>query len=256
MKISFLGAHNTESRDTKLVSLLIDDNLALDAGGLTSSLPFSTQMKLRAVLITHQHYDHIKDIPLLGMNLFLNNASIDIYSIPSVYESLTNHLLNDGLYPKFLEETEGGATIRFHIIKPHHEFKIRDYDILPLPVAHSVPAVGYQVAPAEGESIFYAGDTGPGLADCWRHISPRLIIIEVTAPNRFEQFGREKRHLTPGLLKEELLQFQKIKGYLPDVITVHMNPGLESEIKAELSVIAGELGNSVIPAYEGMEIEL
>ena len=256
MKISFLGAHNIESRDKKLVSLLIDDNLALDAGGLTSSLPFSTQMKLRAVLITHQHYDHIKDIPLLGMNLFLNNASIDIYSIPSVYESLANHLLNDSLYPKFLEETEGGATIRFHIIKPHHEFKIRDYDILPLPVAHSVPAVGYQVAPAEGESIFYAGDTVPGLADCWRHISPRLIIIEVTAPNRFEQFGREKRHLTPGLLKEELLQFQKIKGYLPDVITVHMNPGLESEIKAELSVIAGELGNSVIPAYEGMEIEL
>jgi len=256
MKISFLGAHNTESRDTKLVSLLIDDNLALDAGGLTSSLSFSAQMKLRAVLITHQHYDHIKDIPLLGMNLFLNNASIDVYSIPSVYESLKNHFLNDGLYPKFLEETEGGATIRFHIIKPHHEFRIGDYNILPLPVAHSVPAVGYQVATAEGEPLFYAGDTGPGLADCWRHISPRLIIIEVSAPNRFEQFGREKRHLTPGLLKEELLEFQKIKGYLPDVVTVHMNPGLESEIEAELSVIAGELGNSVIPAYEGMEIKL
>jgi len=58
------------------------------------------------------------------------------------------------------------------------------------------------------------------------------------------------------LLKEELLEFQKIKGYLPDVITVHMNPSLGSEIKTELSVIAGELGNSVIPAYEGMEIEL
>jgi cAMP phosphodiesterase len=256
MKISFLGAHNTESRNTKLVSLLIDDNLALDAGGLTSSLSFSAQMKLRAVLITHQHYDHIKDIPLLGMNLFLNNASIDVYSIPSVYESLKNHLLNDDLYPDFLEETEGGATIRFHIAKPHQEFRIGDYDILPLPVAHSVPAVGYQVTSGDGKPLFYAGDTGLGLADCWRHISPRLIIIEVSAPNRFEQFGREKKHLTPGLLKEELLEFQKIKGYLPDVVTVHMNPSLESEIEAELSVIAGELGNSVIPAYEGMEIEL
>jgi len=148
MKISFLGAHNTESRNTKLVSLLIDDNLALDAGGLTSSLSFSEQMKLRAVLVTHQHYDHIKDIPLLGMNLFLNNASIDIYSIPSVYESLASHLLNDDLYPDFLEETEGGATIRFHTIKTHHEFKIGDYDILPLPVAHSVPRLLIRCQPS------------------------------------------------------------------------------------------------------------
>ncbi len=256
MKISFLGAHNTESRNTKLVSLLVDGILALDAGGLTSSLSFSEQLKLRAVLLTHQHYDHIKDIPLLGMNLFLNNAGIDVYSIPSVYESLTNYLLNDSLYPKFLEEMEGGATIRFHIVKPYQEFKIGGYNILPLPVAHSVSAVGYQVTSAEGKSVFYAGDTGVGLADCWRRISPRLIIIEVTSSNRYMQFGRQKGHLTPSLLKEELLDFHKLKAYLPDVVTVHMNPGLESEIEAELSVIAEELGNSITLAYEGMEIEL
>ena len=256
MKISFLGAHNTESKGTKLVSLLIDDILALDAGGLTSSLSFARQLKLRAVLLSHQHYDHIKDIPLLGMNLFLNNASIDVYSIPSVYESLTNYLLNDNLYPKFLEEAEGGATIKFHIVKPYQEFKIEGYSILPLPVAHAVPAVGYQITSVDAKIVFYAGDTGPGLADCWQYISPRLIIIEVTAANKFEQFGREKGHLTPGLLKEELLGFQKAKGYLPDVVTVHMNPGLESEIGAELAVIAEELGNSINLAYEGMKIEL
>lgn len=256
MKIKILGAHNTESRNTKLVSLLIDDILALDAGGLTSSLSFSEQLKLKAVLLTHQHYDHIKDIPLLGMNLFLNNAGIDVYSIPSVYESLANYLINDSLYPKFMEETEGRAVIRFHIAKPYQEFKIGDYNILPLPVTHSVPAVGYRVTSADGKTVFYAGDTGVGLADCWRHISPRLVIIEVTAPNRFEQFGREKGHLTPGLLKEELLDFNKLKGYLPDVVTVHMNPVLESEIENELAAVAGELGNSITLAYEGMEIEL
>lgn len=256
MKISFLGAHNTESLNTKPVSLLIDDILALDAGGLTSSLSFSEQLKLRAVLLSHQHYDHIKDIPLLGMNFFLNNASIDVFSIPSVYKSLTNYLLNDNLYPKFLEEAEGGATIKFHIVKPGQEFKIEGYSILPLPVAHAVPAVGYQITSVDAKIVFYAGDTGPGLADCWQYISPRLIIIEVTAPNRYIQFGREKGHLTPGLLKEELSGFQKVKGYLPDVVAVHMNPGLESEIEVELAVIAGELGNSINLAYEGMKIEL
>jgi len=124
MKISFLGAHNTESRNTKLVSLLIDDNLALDAGGLTSSLSFSEQMKLRAVLVTHQHYDHIKDIPLLGMNLFLNNASIDIYSIPSVYESLASHLLNDDLYPDFWRRQRAGQPSGFIPSKPTMNLKL------------------------------------------------------------------------------------------------------------------------------------
>lgn len=256
MKISFLGAHNTESLNTKPVSLLIDDILTLDAGGLTSSLSFSEQLKLRAVLISHQHYDHIKDIPLLGMNLFLNNASIDVYSIEDVYEAVKKYLLNGDLYPKFLEEAEGGATIKFHIVEPYRGFKIESYSVLPLPVAHAVPAVGYQITSVDGKTVFYAGDTGPGLADCWQHISPRLIIIEVTASDKYMQFGREKGHLTPGLLKEELLGFQKVKGYLPDVVTVHMNPGLESEIGAELAVIAEELGNSINLAYEGMKIEL
>jgi hypothetical protein len=57
-------------------------------------------------------------------------------------------------------------------------------------------------------------------------------------------------------LKGELLDFQKVKGYLPDVVAVHMNPSLESEIEAELTTIAGELGNSIKLAYERMKIEL
>jgi ribonuclease BN (tRNA processing enzyme) len=256
MKVLFLGAHNTESRNTRLTSLLVDGILALDAGAITSSLSLDRQLKLKAVLITHQHYDHIGDIPLLAMNLFLNTASIDVYSIQSVGDGLSGHLLNGSLYPKFMEEPEGKPAIKFHAVKPYQEFEVAGYSVLPLPVAHSVPAVGYRVTSSDNKELFYTGDTGPGLADCWRYISPRLIVIEVTASNRFEQFGREKGHLTPSLLKEELLGFQKVKGYLPDVVSVHMNPGLESEIEAELAAVARELGNSITPAYEGMQISL
>jgi len=103
MDIKFLGVHNCESKETKCISLLIDDILAIDAGGLTSSLSLEAQQKLKALLLTHQHYDHIKDIPALAMNLFLDGGTINIYSIAPVFEAVTSYLLDGKLYPKFLE---------------------------------------------------------------------------------------------------------------------------------------------------------
>ena len=45
MNIRFLGAHNAESKNTRMASILIDDNLALDAGSLVSQLTFKEQEK-------------------------------------------------------------------------------------------------------------------------------------------------------------------------------------------------------------------
>ncbi|MFC2057280.1 hypothetical protein ACFLTO_06975 [Chloroflexota bacterium] len=83
-----------------------------------------------------------------------------------------------------------------------------------------------------------------------------MLVAELTAPNRFEKFGKESGHLTPSLLKRELVAFWELKGYLPEVITVHMNPGLEEEIKAEIAVVAEELNNPISLGYEGMELNL
>ncbi len=83
MNIRFLGAHNCEWPKTRLISLLIDDVLAIDAGALTSSLSLEGQQKIKAILLTHQHYDHVRDIPTLAMNLFLSGATTKVYSITS-----------------------------------------------------------------------------------------------------------------------------------------------------------------------------
>ncbi len=256
MKIKFLGAHNTESEDTKLLSLLIDGILVLDAGGLTSSLSFSAQLKIKAILITHQHYDHIRDIPAIAMNFFLRQEVISIYSTAPVKEALLTHLLSGDLYPKFLEKPQEKPTIKFHEVEPYQKMQIAGYSVLVVPVAHTGPAVGYQLTSALGKALFYTGDAGPGLDLCWQYVSPQLLVIDVTASDRYLEFGRESRHLTPSLLREELASFQKLKGYLPRVVTVHMNPALEAEIGAELAVVAEELNCSIKLAYEGMQLEL
>ncbi len=256
MEIHFLGTHNTETRSSRLSSIIIDGRLALDAGSITSNLSLDEQLGLKAVVLTHGHYDHIRDVPLLAMNFYLNEATVDIYSIDAVREVLSGYLMNGVMYPDFFKRPEGKQTLKFNQVEPYKETDIAGYRVLALPTSHSVPSVGYQVIDCEGHSIYYAGDTGPGLGSIWADIRPEVLIIEVTAPDRFEEFGRESKHLTPSLLGEELIGFEKSNGYLPRVICVHMNPPLEKEIAGEIALLSKELGCQISLAYEGMRISL
>jgi len=256
VNIQFLGAHNCESQNSRFISLLIDDTLAIDAGGLTSSLSFQAQQKIKAILLTHQHYDHIRDVPAIAMNFYLCGTTINIYSIQPVYDALAAHLLDGKLYPKFLEQPQGKPTIRFIIIEPYKTESIEGYSVLAVKVNHAVPTVGYQVTSPDGKIVFYTGDTGPGLASCWQIVSPQLLVTEVTTTNRYEEFGKESGHLTPSLLKQELTSFREVKGYLPRVVVVHMYPELEKEIEAEITAVAKDLNNSITLASEGMQLYL
>src|SRR4030042_740402 len=112
MDIEILGAHSVEIADARLPALVIDGVMALDAGSLCSSLPLSAQQKLKAVLLTHYHYDHIRDIPILAMNLSYQTV-LEVYSIPPVFEVLSTHLIDGQIYPNFLEWPEGQPTLRF-----------------------------------------------------------------------------------------------------------------------------------------------
>ncbi|MFC2065928.1 MBL fold metallo-hydrolase [Chloroflexota bacterium] len=256
MQIKCLGAHNCESEDSRCISLLIDDVLAIDAGALTSSLSFPAQQKLKAILLTHQHYDHIKDIPAIAMNATLHDFNINIYSTPAVYDALTTHLLNGRIYPDFLKIPLGNPSLKFRVIEPNQSEQVDGYSILAVPVSHSVPTVGYQVTSPDGKTVFYTGDTGQGLADCWQIVSPQLLIIEVTFLNSYEDFAIQARHLTPNLLARELDSFRRLKGYLPQVITIHMNPRQEKEIEKEIAAIAKSLGSPIALAREDMVIQL
>jgi ribonuclease BN (tRNA processing enzyme) len=256
MDIRILGAHNCETEDSLFVSVLVDEALALDAGGLTTSLSFRAQQKIKAILLTHQHYDHIRDVPAIAMNCFLHGTTIDIYSTQPVYDALATHLLNGQLYAKFLELPEKEPTVKFTIMEPYQVKQIAGYSVLAVPVNHSQASVGYQITSPNGKAVFYTGDTGSGLSGCWERVSPQLLIIDVTAPNRYEEFSINSGHLTPSLLHQELNNFQKLKGYLPPVVVVHMNPQLEGEIEAEIAEVAKTLNTSITLAYEGMRLHL
>jgi ribonuclease BN (tRNA processing enzyme) len=256
MNIKVLGAHNCESQNTRFPTILIDDALVLDAGGLTSGLSLEAQRRLKAVLLTHQHYDHVRDVPALAMNLYLSNATANVYSTSPAYDVLGDHLFDGKIYPDFLELPQENPTIKYAVIEPLKTVQIEGYSVMAVPVNHSVPTVGYQVTAPDGKVLFYTSDTGPGLSECWKQVSPQLLVSELTVPDSFSEFCQTAGHLSPDLLKQELLTFRELKGYLPQVITVHMSPLLEEEIKTEIAVVADELNSPITLGYEGMEISL
>ena len=256
MDIRILGAHNCESMTSSCVCFLIDGTLAIDAGGLTSSLSIQEQQKINAVVLTHQHFDHIRDIPGIALNLFRCGASIQVYSTAVVCDIVKTHLLNGKVYPQFQKIPEAKPTVHFNVVEPFEPQKVDGHSILAVPVNHFGITVGYQVSDKHGKAIFYTADTGPELSDCWRHISPQLLIIDVTLPNDHEEFAIKTAHLTPFLLEQELISFRECKGYLPRVIAVHMDTSLEAEIKKELAAVSKKLDIPITLAYEGMRLRI
>jgi len=257
MKVRILGAHSSEVKGHRMVSLLVDGILALDAGGLTSSLSLSEQKKVRAVLLTHHHFDHTRDLVTLGANGATFLSPVDIYALSHTLDIVSSCLLDGKMYADFSKwPSKEKPFLQLKVIEPFQRQNIQGYDVLSVPVRHAVPSIGFQVTSKDGKSLFYTGDTGPGLATCWQHVSPQLLMIEVSGINKTQDFLKSVGHLSAGLLKEELMWFRQIKGYLPRVIVIHIPPHFQKEVEQEVKEIAWELGISIDIGFEGMKITL
>ncbi len=256
LEITILGAHNLESSHFRMVSILIDRSLALDAGGLTSGLSLEQQTGIKAILLTHQHFDHVKDVVSIGLKN-AHQPAIQVYASEIVLKILSEHLINGILYPDFTKwPSPENPSLKLNPVKPFAPFAVLDYSVLALPTNHAVPTTGFSVSDSK-KTLFYTGDTSSGLRECWRHISPHLIIIELIGPSAMgTEFFRRTGHLSPSLLKEELLEFRKLKNYLPRVVVVHLNPEREAEIRTEIEAINAELGISIIVGREDMKLSL
>jgi len=251
MIIRFLGTHNAESKDTRLVSFLIDDVLAVDAGSLVSELTFPEQRKIKAILLSHGHYDHIRAVPAFAFNN--SDRTTKVIATPKTLEILSSNLIDDVVYPKFTSEASflRKATLQLVPVELFKRQNIEGYEVMAVPVRHNLDGVGFEITSGARKTLFYTGDTGPGLSSIWGNISPQLIIADVTWANSLANAAKDAGHLCAEMLKEELIELRRVKGCLPKVAVIHMSPQHEPEIEREVGEVAKLLGTSIDIAHEG-----
>jgi phosphoribosyl 1,2-cyclic phosphodiesterase len=258
VEVRILGAHLTEVKGARLTSLLIDGVLVVDAGGLTSALALPEQKEIEAVLLTHHHFDHTRDLVTLAANAgYYWRRQLSVYALRYTLDIVAGVLLDGKLYTNFFEyPSKETPTVVLEAIEPYSKKAIGDYEVLAVPVKHSAPAVGYQITCSGGRSLFYTGDTTVGISDCWQHVAPQLLITEVAGPDKYEDWLRKAGHLCPRLLREELTQFRRLKGYLPRIIVIHIGNPYEEEIKEEVAQVAQELKADLSLGHEDMRVTL
>ena len=254
MEIRLLGAHNLESRDARHTCFLVDGVLGLDAGSLVSALSSSEQAEVRALLITHRHFDHTRDIPTLGLATLDDPRHIDVYGLTETLDGIHTHLLDGDVYPDLTKGLNGAAPkYRFHSVEPWLPFQVLTYEVKPIPVTHVVSAVGYIVKSASGDCIAYTGDTGGDLRPFFQDdLEPQVVFVDVTFPNRLEERAMLTGHMTPGILRNRLIEAFEDNMRIPRIVPVHISLVDREEVAEELKSVATELGVDLTPGYEGM----
>ncbi len=235
MELRILGCHGGETPRHRTTSFLVDDRLALDAGALTSQLELDEQMQLGAVLVTHAHLDHVRDLATVADNRCQGNAPpLVIAATAPTIEALKKHFFNDRLWPDFsVIPSKDGPTIVYQELQLETLTRVLDYEVYPVAVHHTVDTAGFVLRDADG-ALAISGDTGP-TDRLWEVLeqTPKLkaLLMEVSFPNRHQRLATLSGHHTPQTLLTDLEKLASPRDLL--TLLYHIKPQFELEVEGE-----------------------
>jgi cAMP phosphodiesterase len=213
VKVKVLGCYGGIAPGQGMTSFLVNDTVALDAGGLSYALSVEAQAKVKDVFISHAHLDHTCCLPFLIDNSFASPGfSLRIYGIHEVVAALSKHLFNGSLWPDFTTIPDDlTPVLKLVTLEPEKPVKVGKLKIRAVPVSHSVPTTGFIVDDGEG-SLAFSSDTGPtqhfwDVVNATRNL--KAVITESSFPNGEEGLARVSGHLTPAMLGQELLKLDR-----------------------------------------------
>jgi cAMP phosphodiesterase len=235
MKLRILGCSGgIGGEHLRTTSLLVDDDILIDAGTGVGDLPIDELARIDHLFLTHTHLDHIACLPLMIDSVADRRGKpLTVYGIPPVLDILRKHVFNWLVWPDFTEiPSTGKPFMRYQPIELLQPVTIGARRLTPLPVDHTVPAVGYRLDSGAG-SLVFSGDTGPCDA-LWQSINQidnlRHLIIECAFPDSEAPLAVLSKHLCPSMLASELRKLER----QCEIHITHLKPGQMDVTMAEI----------------------
>jgi ribonuclease BN (tRNA processing enzyme) len=238
VRIRVLGAYGGSTPWHRQTSFLLDGTVSLDAGALTQSLTLEEQSRVRSIIITHSHLDHIASLPFLVENVFgRTEGPIEVVGPRDVAALLQDHLFNDAIWPDFTRiPTHFLPAVTFRVIEAGVPFRVNGLHALAIPVSHVVPTYGYLLWD-DHSCVVFSSDTGPTealWAEARARIDLKAIFVECSFPDSMSEIADVAKHLTPATLHQEMRKF-------PTGVPVnlyHMKPPTLPELRADVAALS------------------
>lgn len=233
MRIRILGCSGGIGEDLHTTSLLVDEDILIDAGTGVGNLTLAEMAGVRHIFITHSHLDHIAGIPLMVDSIFGQiHEPIVIHASAETITALRKHIFNWVIWPDFTQlPTAEHGVIRYEPMSPYEVVTLVARQIRMIPVNHVVPGVGYAIESA-GRVAAFTGDTTTN-DSFWAalndYASVEVLIAECAFANQEQDLCRKAYHYCPDLLAADLGKLR----HRPRTFLTHLKPGAEAQIEHE-----------------------
>jgi 3',5'-cyclic-nucleotide phosphodiesterase len=241
MRVKILGCSGgIGGRSILTTSLLVDDDILIDAGTGSVDMSLKALSKIDHVFITHSHLDHVAHLPFILDSVGdRRRKPLTVYASKETMAILQAHIFNWLIWPDFSQiPTAENPYLKFQTIKIGEPIQLgNNRTITAIPANHAVPAVGYHLD-SGAASLVFTGDTTV-CPELWETVNQienlKTLIIEAAFPDAEWELAILSKHLCPSLLAEELKQLTRF----PEIFVTHAKPGQLKHIGNTIAKFTG-----------------
>lgn len=220
-----------------LVSFLVNEEIAIDAGAVGLLADLARQQRIRHIFLTHEHLDHIASLPILLENTYQpGSRPVELLAAGDMLDLLHRDFFNGRVWPDFFELSDGDDRfLTCTRLEPLQGVERSGLVVTPVPVSHAVDTLGFLVD--DGRSaVAFPSDTGPTEAiwDVLRSCDHlRAVFLETSFPSRLRELADECGHLCPETFVGERKKLARSVRW----IIVHRKAAFADEIAEEFAAL-------------------